>query len=1228
MTSKGRTAVLALLVTVIGVRVSVSQPLNASVARIASDPGAAVRHAADGWTATGTLGGASAQGLRDVPLALYYWLGSQLGLSAQVLQTSWRVLVLLLALGGAIRLARALATPEWADTWMPWVAAALYSTGIVLVPTLVRSPLDGLAAATLPWIVAPLLAGRVGWRGAAMSAAWLGLAGVGSFSWAAAAVVAGLVAAIPRSRQEVAGALRWLVLAAVSCAWWVSAFAWEARHGHDMSALLHAEDLRGAVADAVGRPDLAIPLVLLVTLGPVVVTLSTLLLRPAGADLVFVAGLSGAALVLGAAWLGGWDLPVFASAAADRPASVLAPVLGWLALAALVSWTPLVGLFGHRLRHVALWPPPSGRRELTAGLLAALVVLTTAAGAMAAAAEPQLTDEGRPGLETQVATWSRKAAPGRVLVMPPRSEAATAPSLGAALGDRPWVGRDSAPASGTSGTSALDDLLDRLGRGDGGPGTSSALRRLGISYVLLHLDGSVSADRANPSALVRAALVAQGARRVAHLSGAKEPEVEAETPRLLDFGVRGTSELVEIWSLPAAAFGRVHEGDLVDVVGDPGSTSDLVDAGALDTGATRLLGESGRGADVLSDSARRRDVDQRVPVHPYGPDLGADERRSVVPADAAPVTTAHRRVTGARSVSASSSAADLDGVERRAGSDALAAVDANLFTSWQSRRGSTTGEWWEIELDAPTQLSGASVQFVRNLFAGRPVTRVEVRTDEGSQEYDVAADGLLELPRSEETTRLRITVIGVQGTAGASDSVGIAEVRIPDVTVQDELVVAGPRARAWLLAARPGSFAHCVPAAPTANATPTGDPTTVCDRGVAVEGPDTGRLDRILRVDEAAVVTGRAWVRAADTEQSGALARRLARPSVVAAGSSVAAQDLVTRPQAAADADTSTAWRPAPEDSEPTLTLSWPGAADVSGLRLDLGDEDVASRPTLVRVTAEVPGKAPATAEAEVGPDGTVTFPTMRTRSLTITFLEDSGLTSVGSLTGGTRPAPIAVAEVGILGGPRVRYDGARVRELGCGSGPVVSIGDKGVWTAVTTSARDVVAGVPVLARFCDEVGLRPGEVEVGIAASYSWLPMGVLLTTDESTLAETPRADGESSSDGETTISPAQARAGIRGTVAVDLESSTAERTAVLAVPAGSGWVARGSEGALQPLTVDGWAQAWSVPAGVERVELRYSAGGVLRGWVGFTAVGWVLVVLLAVSGAATRGVRSRGSR
>ncbi len=257
-----------------------------------------------------------------------------------------------------------------------------------------------------------------------------------------------------------------------------------------------------------------------------------------------------------------------------------------------------------------------------------------------------------------------------------------------------------------------------------------------------------------------------------------------------------------------------------------------------------------------------------------------------------------------------------------------------------------------------------------------------------------------------------------------------------------------------------------------------------------------------------------------------------------------------------------------------------------------------------------------------------MTFPKVRTRSITLTFLEDTSLTSVGSLTGAARSVSVAVAEVRLVGGPEVRYDRYGVVRLGCGSGPVVSVGGTRFRTAVTASARDVVAGAVVRADLCGKAELTAGEVEVGVPASFSWTPLGLVLSGQPGVLRGVGRDDGESPSERPVAVpAPVLDRLGTQHSVAVPLDEADAEQTLTLAVPAATGWEAHTSDGRLQPITVDGWAQAWAVPAGVERVELRYSAGGSLRTWVGSGAVGWALVVLLAVSGAVFRG-RAPGSR
>ena len=164
--------------------------------------------------------------------------------------------------------------------------------------------------------------------------------------------------------------------------------------------------------------------------------------------------------------------------------------------------------------------------------------------------------------------------------------------VGGALGPRPWIGRDTVPTSGAGGTAALDDLIARLGRGDGGQSTSSALRRLGISYVLVRLGGPDDEDRVRPTALVRSALDSLGAERVAVLHGIETGGDETST--VVDYGVRASTPMVEVWAAPTAADGWVYAGAPIDAVGDAGTVSDLAETGVLGDRAVRLRPGSGR----------------------------------------------------------------------------------------------------------------------------------------------------------------------------------------------------------------------------------------------------------------------------------------------------------------------------------------------------------------------------------------------------------------------------------------------------------------------------------------------------------------------------------------------------------------------------------------------------------------------------------------------------------
>lgn len=1219
-----RTFVVSALAAAVAVRVNATQPVAGPYARIAADPSGALRGAADGWSVSGTLGDATAQGLREVPVAAFFWLTDVLRVPPVGGRATWSVLVLVLAVVGAVRLARGRASTDVREevrdadeSWTPWVGAALFACAPVLVTTVQHSPGDGLVVALLPWVLGPLVRREDGWRAAARSSAWLGLAGAGTPPWAVAALVAGLVAAVVTSRRPrgVRQLLRWSVLAAVSSSWWIAAFVWEATYATDVAGLSRTELSATALTDALGLPGSGSWWAVLVMLAPLAVVALALAFRVAG-DLVLVGALlalAAVAAVLGAV-SGGWPvwlpLPASAATATDAVPTPWAVLAGWVSLAALLAWTPLVDHLLARLPRAGASHPSRD----TGVVVAALAVLAVAAAGPVLVAQEDTAEPvaGDAAVWEQVAAWSATAPPGRVLVLPPVADGRTEPALADALAGRPWISRDTLPLSGPGATAALDSAVGRLSRGHGGAGTAAALRHLGVSYVLLRNDVAAAVDRERPLALVRHALVRQGASRVAVVQprGAEEG-----APGIVDLGVRDPTGSVEVWALDQASEGAVLDGGLVTVSGDPGVVGDLADAG-LAPDAAQVLGPAPEGAaDIVSDSARRQDVDQRVSSDPHGPVLGEDESPTVRPDGAAAEPTASSVLSGAQDVRASSSAADLDGSRRRTGAVPSAAVDGNAFTAWQSRRGTVVGQWWEITFDGATDLTGATLQVLQSAFSTSPVTGVRLESDGGTTEVDVPPDGLIGLGAAGRTERLRVVATAVSGAPDATRSFGITELALPGLAVRQVLVVDGQGADTWVLAARPPSFATCVPSYPIGGSGAPAANETVCNRGVAVDGPDAGPLSRVLRTERGGVVAGRVWARAADSSQSSALAAQLARPTITATGSSSAASDLVSGPQAAVDADPATAWRPAAEDEAPSLELSWDRATRVSGLRVTTAERQLSTRPTHVVVSY---GDSTETATGEIGDDGVVELPPVRTRSLSVTFEAETQQTSLDSFTAGSRPVPMTVSEVEVIGGPEVAYEADEIEQLPCGSGPDVSIGGESYETAVSASARQVVEAAVVTATLCERPLLGAGEVDVRIDATFSWIPLGLVLSPPGGALGTVDELSSGS-------VPPAGLPAGTIGAAGgggadVDVDGPA---TIVLAVPAGKGWIAVADGRELPSLTVDGWAQAWQAPEGTSRVSLRYSSVEELRVAAGVAVLGWVAVLLLAVVPSRSRARR-----
>ena len=321
------------------------------------------------------------------------------------------------------------------------------------------------------------------------------------------------------------------------------------------------------------------------------------------------AGLSGAVLLAPAA-LGG-------------PPAVLAPALALSSAAAVLSWGALADRLRYRLDDLVV-PPRSWTQA--GALLAAAALVVSAAGVAVAALERPADPATTSAAPTQgasadlwrgVAAWSRTAPPGRVLVVP-ATVGRLDPVVRRALGGRPWVGRDALPVSTLAATAALDDVLRRVSRGQAGPEVLDGLRRLGVGYVLVRDDLGAAVDRRRPSGLVRSALASSGATRDLALPGGTGHRGRRRR--------RGASCHGTARGVAAAGIGP-RAGRRGGAAGRRGRRRHhRRPDGVRLLGPARPAWVTG-GAGVLSDSADRRDVDQREAVDPDGPALTARQDR-------------------------------------------------------------------------------------------------------------------------------------------------------------------------------------------------------------------------------------------------------------------------------------------------------------------------------------------------------------------------------------------------------------------------------------------------------------------------------------------------------------------------------------------------------------------------------------------------------------------------
>lgn len=1208
------------------------QTTNDTRLELTEAPGAHLAGTFSLWSSSSSLGELQNQAYGYLfPQGSFFWLLDLVGMPGWLTQRFWSALVLLVACEGVRRLALALGLGPWG------AAAAGLAHGLVprLVMELGTRSAEILPGAVVPWALLPIVLaidGRLRPRNAAVlsAAAFACGGGVNGTATAAPAALLAVVVgwAVWRRHLSWRFGLGWLALIGAVSVWWLVAlvrlgaysppffdFVEDARTTTSTSGFSAA--LRGA-SNWIGYltvggerwwpagHDLAYDPWLVLGTGLVAALGFVGLLRLRGrlrGPLLFAAALGLACQVI--AHTGTLAGPVSQALQhlLDGPLAPLRnvpkadPVLRVpLVLGVGVLADDLVRLLGRAARSRAGGRRETARRWAAGGLSLAL------AGGLVASLQPIATADTRtpgwqqiPGYWTDAATFLDDRAretrgSGTTWVVPGSGFSIqqwgwTMEEVMEGVGRTPWITRSQVPLAPSATIRMLSVLESYLETGSGSPYLRQLLGRIGIDTVLVRHDLDPAVSEATPASLVAVAI-------------ARSPGLE----RVATFGRLEFGPAIEVYAVDPVA-GTPDAGgydlrdvdDTVTVAGSVEAELAAVGAGLVAPGQPAVLaGTPGweRRASVIGDGYRLRernfgqvhDAEGNVMAVGEPSRTGRVVANYPAPAGADPVVA---RYDGIAAVDASSSAGWATTVGPVRPEDApWSALDGDPTTYWRPAPfRDTVGQWLEVDLGRERRVGRVDLREPRSIRGLDPVLRWRVTVGGESREVvpdPVTGEAGVELDVRADT--VRVEVVDVPSRQAA---VGLAELAIQGVDASRTLVLPDvPTAGTpdLLFSARPGQRA-CVP-------TLLG-PDCVESRRRASD--EASGIDRTFTLAEA----GRWAVRGLVVARSSAGTLDLLQPasSTRLTGSSWLAEDPMVAPRMAHDDDRATSWVADPRDREPTLTLDLGATRTVRRLAVS-APAGRAVRPDHAVIRAQTATGEEVREVALDGLGGYGAFEPLRARRLTITFTRQRAV--VGT-------PPLGIGELTLAGAQVAEpLDGARSTGSVCGLGPTLEVDGRAVETRVEGLIGDVVAAGQLAVVPCgtDEVELPAGEHRVRLTSTEQFQPVALTLAAG--------RGDRDShlrSRDVEL-LSRSDTRVRLR---------ITAGEEAILSAPhnVNDGWRARVGGREVEPITVDGWAQGWIVPAGVAgEVELDYAPQ---RGYVvglvaGLVLLGGILLLALAI--------------
>jgi arabinofuranan 3-O-arabinosyltransferase len=1184
-----------------------------------------------------------------IPMAPFFLVGQLLHVPVWIIERLWLSLLIAVGFTGLVRLARALDIGSNTSRLVAGVVFVLWPTFTIAIGSTSAAALPGLV---VPWAVLPLIPAAAGRAPSGRAAARSGLAvaamaGVNAVSTLAVLLLPALyIVTHTRARQRAELGLKWCVAVAAATAWWVIPLLLQGKYSFNFlpyieqsattsATMSAAAVLRGtgtwtAYFDLGGAPWNTAGWALVSSAGPILATAAASAAGLAGLarrDMPERRWLCICAGVVAAVALAGYYGPVggaFHAGVDSLLDGALAPIRSTYKFEPVIAVALALGC-GHVLERCWRQTWRLGPVSLTASAVLAPVVGLVLIGLSL----PQLTDKAlQPGSFTSIpGYWYQTTA--FLAAHSPRETALVVPAnphgqftWGDTIDDpleplasSPWVERGLVPFGGPGSQLLLETAEQAIESGHQVPGLAAYLARAGIRYVVVRNDTNPAVSGYTPPQVVNETLALSGFRVVAAFgprvsASPGYPNITAEAP-----GFEPSYPSIEIFAAdnpglqPDSPVSTLPVSKTVLVNGGPDSLLQLAGQGILGDQPAVIAGQPLAGRPALwavTDGQQRADNDfgatdnyvsytyTASETNPVDDPLGAagGQPRQLLPVPAA----GHQTVavlSGAASITASS-AGTWTGESTQY--DPVNAFDGNPATAWaESNPDTPVGQWIQINFDHPVDMPAtAGIQLLDDSGARAMASQLVVTTATGSETTDTVSTGAeqpLQLPRG-PTRWLRITITGASNVVPGFPGAGITDVLIPGVRVTSFLEPAEDPAGATAPAVA-YSFSQPAPS-------PEGGPAAA-----------PGYLDRMFVTPDPSRLTASIT---AVPEPGTALAALLSRltPATRAEFRASVSSTWKSMPLFGPDdlfgPTAGPPWLASADDSSPTLELSWQGRRTISELVIQpaLG---LAAAPTSVIIGSPAGARL-----ATVGLGGVVRVsPPLRTDRLNLSFSSASG--AAGNMAAG-QPArlPVGLAKVTVPGLAGLRLAAPRAAapfRLGCSQGPKVTVNGRRYRTAVTGTIGSLIQLKPVQLRLCAPGGaltLPAGQQQLTTA------PSGDFAITSLS-LASQP----------EVASAVADPAAQSRQVAVVRWQAD--DRTVSIGPGPESyveihenfnpGWTASMDGRPLAAATLDGWQQAFIVPAGQGgTITLTFAPAGVYHAGIVVSAIALLALAWVAFAG------------